>query len=478
MTKPLKILMLEDDPFDAEIIERLLRKEQWDIEFTLVNTRNGYETALDRFLPDLILADNSLPQFDAGDALQFARQQSLYIPFIMVTGTVSEEYAVEMIKAGADDYILKDRLTRLPAAIQAAVNQQKVKKDKQKAQEEIRRSNERFQTLSKLTRDAVWELDLVTNSLWGNESFHQLLGFTTPIAPALEEWISRIHPDDRGKMAIRLEEIKKGIIVSWEDELRLQLPAGDSRTVLDRAYVLMHDGRHPVRLIGVLVDITEKRKMEEERIRSRISQQKELTRAILEARELERNALGRELHDNINQILASVNLRIGYYLDEPEDNMYILADCRQMLLAAIRETRNLSHQMVMPGFSEKNLLDELRLLIENYIPAMSISLDVRKLNEKHIPPLIKETLYRIVQEQLSNIHKHAKASSVQVRLSSGPRSVELLIRDDGIGFDPQLKKNGIGISNIYHRAESYDGKVEIVSSPGEGCYLVVRIPLS
>jgi len=218
--------------------------------------------------------------------------------------------------------------------------------------------------------------------------------------------------------------------------------------------------------------------MEEERIRSRISQQKELTRAILEARELERNALGRELHDNINQILASVNLRIGYYLDEPEDNMYILADCRQMLLAAIRETRNLSHQMVMPGFSEKNLLDELRLLIENYTPAMSISLDVRRLKEKHIPPLIKETLYRIVQEQLSNIHKHAKANSVQVRLSSGPRSVELLIRDDGIGFDPQLKKNGIGISNIYHRAESYDGKVEIVSSPGEGCYLVVRIPLS
>ena len=158
--------------------------------------------------------------------------------------------------------------------------------------------------------------------------------------------------------------------------------------------------------------------------------------------------------------------------------MYILADCRQMLLAAIRETRNLSHQMVMPGFSEKNLLDELRLLIENYTPAMSINLDVRRLKEKHIPPLIKETLYRIVQEQLSNIHKHAKASSVQVRLSSGPRSVELLIRDDGIGFDPQLKKNGIGISNIYHRAESYDGKVEIVSSPGEGCYLVVRIPLS
>lgn len=359
MTEPLKILILEDDPFDAEIIQRLLRKEPWNMELTLVTTRNDYETALGRFHPDLILADNSLPQFDAGEALQFARQQSLYIPFIMVTGTVSEEYAVEMIKAGADDYILKDRLTRLPAAILAAINQQQAKKGKQEAQEEIRRSNERFLTLSRLTRDAVWDLDLTTNSLWGNESFHYLLGFTSPAVPALDEWINRIHPDDREKMASRLEEIRRGAILSWEDELRLQLPGGDIRTVLDRAYALKHDGGFPVRLVGALVDITEKRKMEEEQMHSRISQQKELTRAILEARELERNTLGIELHDNINQILASINLRLGYYLDEPEGNMDVVEDCRQKLVTAIRETRNLSHQMVMPRFSEKSLRDEL-----------------------------------------------------------------------------------------------------------------------
>jgi len=478
MTEPLKILILEDDPFDAEIIQRLLRKEPWNMELTLVTTRNDYETALERFHPDLILADNSLPQFDAGEALQFARQQSLYIPFIMVTGTVSEEYAVEMIKAGADDYILKDRLTRLPAAILAAINQQQAKKGKQEAQEEIRRSNERFLTLSRLTRDAVWDLDLTTNSLWGNESFHYLLGFTSPAVPALDEWINRIHPDDREKMASRLEEIRRGAILSWEDELRLQLPGGDIRTVLDRAYALKHDGGFPVRLVGALVDITEKRKMEEEQMHSRISQQKELTRAILEARELERNTLGIELHDNINQILASINLRLGYYLDEPEGNMDVVEDCRQKLVTAIRETRNLSHQMVMPRFSEKSLRDELYLLVENYTPAMSVSLEVRKMNEKKIPPLMKETLYRIVQEQLSNIHKHAKASFVQIRLSTSSGSAELLIRDNGVGFDPQLKRKGIGISNIYHRAESYDGKVEIVSHPGAGCYLVVHIPLS
>jgi two-component system sensor histidine kinase UhpB len=274
-------------------------------------------------------------------------------------------------------------------------------------------------------------------------------------------------------MALRLEEIKKGTIVSWEDELRLQLPGADTRTVLDRAYVLKHDGGHPVRLIGVLVDITEKRKMEEEKMK----QHKERARAILEARELERNTLGRELHDNINQILAAVNLRLGYYLEEPEGNMDIVEDCRQKLLTAIRETRDLSHLMVMPRFSEKKLRDELGLLIENYIPALSITLDAGHLKEKSIPSPIKETLYRIVQEQLSNIQKHAKASLVRINLSTSSGAVELLIRDNGVGFDPRSKMKGIGISNIYNRAESYDGKVEIVSRPGAGCSLAVQIPL-
>jgi len=469
--------MLEDDPADAELIHELLRRKQQNIEISLALTRQDYEIALQRSHPDLILADNSLPQFDASDALLFARLQSPDIPFIMVTGTVSEEYAVEMIKAGADDYILKDRLARLPAAIEAAINQRQVRKNAQEAQEEIRRSNERFQTLSRLTKDAVWDLDLVNNHLWCNASFFHLLGLSSDVVPDMNAWINRIHPDDRKKMEMRLDEIRRGSILSWEDELRLQLTDGNKRTVLDRAYVLKQDGGKPLRLIGVFVDITEKRKLEDEQVKDKIRQQKELTRAILQAGELERSTLGMELHDNINQILSSVNLRLGYYLDEPENNRAILEDCHRRLETAIREMRSLSHRMVMPRFSEKSLRSELALLLEHYIPALSITLEVRKVNEKGIPPQVKEALYRIIQEQLSNIHKHAKASQVQVRMSTNTGFVMLMIIDNGIGFDPKTKRKGIGISNICHRAESFDGKVELISQPGAGCTLAVKIPL-
>ena len=192
---------------------------------------------------------------------------------------------------------------------------------------------------------------------------------------------------------------------------------------------------------------------------------------------MERNTLGRELHDNINQILASVNLKLGYYLDEPENNMDIIEACRQSLDKAIQEARNLSHHMVIPHFSEKDLKDELGQLIENYSYNQMVQLDTADMKEEFLSPPIKETLFRIVQEQLSNIYKHAKASSIMIRLSTARRSVTLLIIDNGVGFDVQQKRKGIGITNIFNRVESYNGKADIVSFPGRGCTLSVIIPL-
>jgi two-component system sensor histidine kinase UhpB len=100
-----------------------------------------------------------------------------------------------------------------------------------------------------------------------------------------------------------------------------------------------------------------------------------------------------------------------------------------------------------------------------------------KLDEKNIPDIIKETLFRIVQEQLSNIHKHAKADRIIIRLNSDPGLVTMFIKDNGIGFDIQQKRKGIGITNIFNRVQSYNGKTDIITSMGKGCTLIVQIPL-
>ena len=129
MEQLLKILLLEDSPVDAEIIQRILLKEKMNCEFSLASNKKMFLNTLETFSPDVILCDHSLPQFNSSEALDIVRKRSLQIPFIMVTGTVSEEYAAGIIKQGADDYILKDRLARLPSAIEAAIKKRTVLKE-------------------------------------------------------------------------------------------------------------------------------------------------------------------------------------------------------------------------------------------------------------------------------------------------------------------------------------------------------------
>jgi PAS domain S-box-containing protein len=153
MNTILKILILEDNQEDAALLERVLNKANIRFKPLLAITEGQFIMALNTFKPDLILADNSLPQFTATEALQILSKQSLHIPFILVTGTTSEEFAVNIIKLGADDYILKDRLSRLPAAIEATLKQHRAETEKQIAINKLVQNEERF----RLTLDNMLE---------------------------------------------------------------------------------------------------------------------------------------------------------------------------------------------------------------------------------------------------------------------------------------------------------------------------------
>src|ERR1700690_1998637 len=116
-----------------QIVKRVLKKTRPDSEFMLGMKEKEYISALDKFQPDLILSDNSMPQFSAIEALQIIQERNLQIPFIMITGSASEEFAAGIIKLGADDYIIKDRAAILPVAIDAALKQKKALIEKQEA---------------------------------------------------------------------------------------------------------------------------------------------------------------------------------------------------------------------------------------------------------------------------------------------------------------------------------------------------------
>jgi PAS domain S-box-containing protein len=233
-------------------------------------------------------------------------------------------------------------------------------------------------------------------------------------------------------------------------------------------------------LYAIYRDITEKVNL----ANALRSQELDLERQIIEAslcgHEEEKNELGRELHDNVNQILATVRIYLGM-IKGKKDNMErdLVDKSFQYVNDAMEEIRKLSHSQVSSVLNEKGLRECLRNLVHelNSNHNFKVKLIYKISNERILYPKMKLTLYRIIQEQVNNIRKHAKADNVVIHLREKEDLLDLSILDDGAGFDTTKKGNGIGLKNIRSRANIYSGSMNIFSSPGEGCRLEVSIPL-
>jgi len=149
MDKVLKILMLEDLQDDVGLIERTLRKEGMNFSSRRVDSQEEFSECLTNFQPDVILSDHALPQFNSLEALKICRKQAVNVPFILVTGTVSEEFAVSCLKQGADDYVLKSNMVRLPSAILNALKQRHHEVKRKKAEHTLRKQNEELVKINK-----------------------------------------------------------------------------------------------------------------------------------------------------------------------------------------------------------------------------------------------------------------------------------------------------------------------------------------
>jgi signal transduction histidine kinase len=203
--------------------------------------------------------------------------------------------------------------------------------------------------------------------------------------------------------------------------------------------------------------------------------QQQITEVVLGAQERERFELGQELHDNINQILATSKLYLDVAIEERTPRLELLVKSRNNISMAIEEIRRLSKELITPSLNDLGLVQSIQELIRSIqmVKKMKIRLAISGLDENALQPEQKINVYRIIQEQLNNILKHAQASAVMIELVREEEQIRLLVADDGKGFDPRMRRDGVGISNIISRAELYNGRVEIDSAPGKGCRLEV-----
>lgn len=236
-------------------------------------------------------------------------------------------------------------------------------------------------------------------------------------------------------------------------------------------------------LIGMGIDITERNKaqqsmriMEEKILTRKVQEQKKITRAVIKAQENERNYIGQELHDNVNQILAGTILYLNMAGKKDDQIADLIKYPIQLLNNSISEIRALSSRNATP-LRNINLKKLVEVLIDDLSKNTSIkAILYYKMPDEFIDDELKLNLYRIIQEEVNNIIKHAAATLIHISLEARPNVIYLSTTDNGQGFNLYNKKDGIGLSNIINRVESFNGKIDIVSSTGNGCAITVEIP--
>jgi PAS domain S-box-containing protein len=229
----------------------------------------------------------------------------------------------------------------------------------------------------------------------------------------------------------------------------------------------------------IMNDITEKIELQNELVEEKIKRQQEIAQAVIDAQENERETLGRELHDNISQVLTTARLYLNCAKDTPSMQEAMIKKSVDTISSAIEEIRRLSKSMIETFHKEVGLELSLNDLIENVLLTQQFSIDLQYNvpDEQQLDDKLKMTIFRIVQEQLNNTIKHAAASQVFISILQKDRLLQITIADDGKGFNTNKKRTGIGITNIISRTELFNGRVKIESAPGRGCRMQVSFTI-
>lgn len=343
----------------------------------------------------------------------------------------------------------------------------------------FRQSQERYYTLMNSVDGIVWEADAQTLVFtFVSEQAERMLGY--PVERWINEpdfWAEHIYDEDR-TWAVNYCAQSTSEGKSHQFEYRMIAADGRILWLRDIVAVIMENGK-PARLSGIMVDITEQRQLEKNLQEKELSQQKLITEITILAQEKERNELGLELHDNINQLLSVVKLYLGVAKTEKTFNEEIIERSYLHLEEAMQDIRKLSHSLVAPSLGHDGLKEALEDLAESVQEPNKLSVQLLVDEDYEALQVDKNKelmLYRIVQEQLNNILKYAKATEVTIRLQQQNDHLILFIRDNGVGFDIHQQGNGIGLKNINSRVNFYSGKMHLASAPGEGCTLEVSIP--
>jgi len=353
--------------------------------------------------------------------------------------------------------------------LQASLNEIK------KAEQAIKSSEQKYRHLFESNPLPMYIFDVETlRFLEVNERAVQYYGFSREEFSNMT--ILDIRPErEKGRVQNVIPEIKDNDQMHVMGRWVHQKKNGEEMIVEIITHKIDYHNREA--LLVLSNDVTKNIRLQQQLLEEKIAKQREIAKATLSVQEKERNEIGKELHDNVNQILTSAKLHME--LIESFGAEKHLPKGIELVDTAIKEIRRLSKSLVPPTLNDMGLLPSIEDICENMniLGSMSITFTPINFDEDRFENDFKLTLFRIVQEQLTNIVKHANASEVEITLEQKPELIQLLVEDNGKGFNKMQKRRGIGINNIINRADVYGGVVTINTAEGKGCTLDVRFPV-
>ncbi|ULQ52220.1 PAS domain S-box protein [Flavihumibacter fluvii] len=348
--------------------------------------------------------------------------------------------------------------------------------------EKVRISNERYLLATRAANEAIWDWNAEEQvSFWG-EGFNTLFGYPSGFYKGDSmNWENKIHPDDKERVLANIAEFTSGRRRGlFSEEYRLLKADGNFAQVIDKGYCLYNKEGKVIRMIGSCEDVTERKMMQEQLLQQEIHKQQQIAQAVVDVQENERAEIGKELHDNINQLLTTAKLFLEVAENDQDMRQQMIRRSSDTIMGAINEIRKISRSLMPASIGDLGLISSINDMVQNIAIARQLVVNFRydKNLDQLVHPKQKLMLFRIIQEQVNNVIKHARASSLLIAISYQPKKVRLEITDNGIGFDlSQAKmKDGVGLSNIMSRAAIFNAKVQVNTSPGKGCQLIIDLP--
>jgi len=331
---------------------------------------------------------------------------------------------------------------------------------------------ELYKYVTEITNDCLWEWDLVNQEIfWIDGGHKRVFGYAVENALMPQSfWEHCIHPDDKVRVLAKLNKtIKAKTATIWVEEYRFKKADGTYAHVHDRGHIIYDDEKRPCRIVGATQDITEKVLLKRKLLHERLAKQREITEAVFMSQEHERGMLGKELHDNLSQVLAVTNIYIGMAKKSKKNQETYLNKATELIKDVLDEINRISKTLAAPD-KVISLSDSIQNSLVDIMKIHPIKIEFREkgINKIQMDEMLQLNIFRIIQEQLNNILIHADASIAFISLRVEDDEIKLLISDNGKGHDLSVERKGMGIINIMSRAELYHGTVKIISKAGEG----------